>query len=195
MLIDIPIGLKEEVMEERRCDKEARKLLKQPRSSSVFRVPCRQAVYMDLEEEARKVNKRVTNKGFSRQTWNIMRKIREVDEFLHENPDARKRIREIHPEVLFYALNDDKPMKYNKKRQEGFRERVRILCDLDQNPIDLIEKASVEIPRSEAKKDDFLDALAASITAWLYHDNLRSIPNEREEDPRHLPMEMVIGGK
>ena len=46
ILLDIPIGLRENSNIERLCDLEARKRLGK-RRSSVFPVPCRQAVYMD----------------------------------------------------------------------------------------------------------------------------------------------------
>jgi predicted RNase H-like nuclease len=45
ILIDIPIGLKEERVDERECDVEARRLLRSKRASSVFRSPCRKAIY------------------------------------------------------------------------------------------------------------------------------------------------------
>lgn len=34
----------------------------------------------------------------------IIPKIRDVDSFLQENPVARSRIREVHPEVCFYFM-------------------------------------------------------------------------------------------
>jgi predicted RNase H-like nuclease len=55
ILIDIPIGLKEEGVDERECDVEARRLLHNKRASSVFRSPCRKAVYSSIDK-ASKVN-------------------------------------------------------------------------------------------------------------------------------------------
>ena len=71
ILIDIPIGLKEEGDDERDCDVEARRLLHSKRSSSVFRPPCRKAVYSPIDK-ASKVNFEVTGKFLSCQTLNIL---------------------------------------------------------------------------------------------------------------------------
>ena len=49
ILIDIPIGLVDSGIHERICDKEARTLLGPPRSSSVFPVPSRPAVYSESQ--------------------------------------------------------------------------------------------------------------------------------------------------
>ncbi|MTI68108.1 MAG: DUF429 domain-containing protein [Firmicutes bacterium] len=45
LLIDISIGLREQKKIERVCDKQARRILGQPRGLSVFTVPSRFAIY------------------------------------------------------------------------------------------------------------------------------------------------------
>ncbi|MDK1021425.1 MAG: DUF429 domain-containing protein, partial [Candidatus Hydrogenedentes bacterium] len=109
-LIDIPIGLKEKDEQGRRCDTEARERLKWPRSSSVFTPPSRCVLHMRSREKASEKSRRLTGRGISVQAWSIVPSIREVDEFLRETPPARKKLREIHPEVLFCALNGGKSM-------------------------------------------------------------------------------------
>ena len=59
ILIDIPIGLRDEDSNERKCDKEARALLTPKRKPSVFVSPCRGAVYAADNEEAKTINKQI----------------------------------------------------------------------------------------------------------------------------------------
>lgn len=73
ILIDIPIGLPENG--KRRCDVGARKLLKE-RASSVFPVPCRQAICAATYKEACRINQKMIGVKLSVQTWNITGKIR-----------------------------------------------------------------------------------------------------------------------
>src|SRR3984885_7672651 len=58
--IDIPIGLLDG---SRACDKAARKLLGQPRGTSVFAAPCRAAVHAATYKEANAVNRLKTTRG------------------------------------------------------------------------------------------------------------------------------------
>ena len=69
IVIDIPIGL-ERHKANRSCDIEARKLLRQ-RSSTVFSPPCRDAIYSNTYEEAKKINIQKTGKSISKQSWFI----------------------------------------------------------------------------------------------------------------------------
>ena len=59
MLIDIPIGLSDKGSQERVCDLEARKLLSRKRGLSVFRVPCRKAVYASTYNKACEINEQL----------------------------------------------------------------------------------------------------------------------------------------
>src|SRR5574341_2195813 len=59
--VDMPIGLPEGEPT-RACDAAARALLRAPRSSSVFAVPCRQAVLADTPEAARTANLRAVGR-------------------------------------------------------------------------------------------------------------------------------------
>ena len=75
ILIDLPLGLPET---ERDLDRSARQSFDvQP--SSLFSVPCRDAIYAGSYEEACELNEKKTGKKISKQVWNIGPKIREVD--------------------------------------------------------------------------------------------------------------------
>lgn len=75
--IDIPIGLFDGP---RACDSEARKLLGQPRGSSVFSAPCRASLSAENHRAANAANVRVTGKGLTCQAWGIAPKIKQVDD-------------------------------------------------------------------------------------------------------------------
>lgn len=69
--VDIPIGLAE--AGPRACDMEARRLLGRGRGSSVFPAPSRSSLAWSTWADAT---------GMSRQTFNILAKVREVDAVL-----------------------------------------------------------------------------------------------------------------
>lgn len=68
ILIDVSIGLRNCGLEERFCDREARKLLGQKRGSSVFPAPYRPTVYADNYLEANEINQRMTGRRLSKQS-------------------------------------------------------------------------------------------------------------------------------
>lgn len=191
MLLDVPIGLRERGREERLCDIEARKLLGPKRASSVFPAPCRPAICAKTYKEASDINAQLTGRRLSRQTWNIIPKIREVDVLLLDDESARSRVRETHPEICFWALAGGRPMKYSKRTEEGFSERRQALQSVYSNTDEIINYALDIYRREEVAKDDILDALSAAVTAMLGARELVSIPERPEFDSRGLHMEIV----
>lgn len=191
ILLDIPIGLQERGRQERLCDRRARELLGPKRASSVFPAPCRPAVYVKTWEEASDVNERMTGRRLSRQTWNIIPKIREVDILLLKDKSARLRVRETHPEICYWALAGYHPMRYSKKTKQGFSERIKVLQSVYPRTTDVINHALSVYKRNEVAKDDILDALSAAVTATVEVQGLVSIPGTPVVDSRGLRMEMV----
>jgi len=193
ILVDIPIGLPDGI-EGRLCDKKARIHLPK-RKSSVFPVPCRAAVNIDDSEKASLVNEERTGKRLTLQSRGILSKIREVDRFLLSNDakdNRRQVVREIHPEICFWAINGGEEMKHPKKKQAGSLERERV-CRRFSVSNDILEKAQ-EIqkpPGIKPKKDDILDALIAALTALGGAEGLRTIPEAIKRDAKGLTMEMV----
>jgi predicted RNase H-like nuclease len=197
ILVDIPIGLRpgseekgSRERQERRCDKEARKLLGH-RRSCVFRVPCRPAVYAGSYDEAITINERLTGKRIFKATYNLVGKIREVDEFLAANRRAREQVREMHPELCFWSLNDCRPLQYSKRRRDGCQERLKLLQSKYPPTADIVTHTRTRYSRQEVREDDILDALCGAITAKIGRENLTAIPNQPERDSEGLPMEMV----
>ena len=190
ILIDIPIGLPENTEENaRRPDCEARKYLPAGRKSSVFSVPCRQAVYIDQCEQASAENQRILGKKLSRQSHGFSKMIRHVDEFLASEPHWQNRLVESHPEVAFQVLNGGKGLQYSKHTAEGLAERIAIL----KSYLHELEPEFLFIGYRSNQHADILDALCLALTAKLgYEKGLRTIPHSPVTDRRGLKMQMVF---
>jgi len=117
----MPIGLLDRPLPGgRACDRAARALLGRPRSSSVFTPPTRPGVAAASYAEVPAVN----GAGMSKESFNILPRIRELDAAL--SPGDQQRVFEAHPELAFARLNGA-PLAHSKKTAEGRRERVRLL--------------------------------------------------------------------
>jgi predicted RNase H-like nuclease len=184
ILIDIPIGLP--AGGPRTCDIEARRLLPAPRRSSVFPIPCREAVHAPDYRSACELNERRLGKRLTKQTWNICPKIAEVDDFLRGHKTARRRLREAHPELCFQGLAG-RPLAYRKKTREGSEERLAILGQRTAGPEDILQAALGRYPRSRLAADDVLDALVLAVTPGLPAKQLAHVPKRMEYDEAGLP--------
>lgn len=114
--VDIPIGLSDGD-KPRECDLSARKLLRGPRASSVFPAPIRQCFWAKDYETASKICFEHSGKKLNRQSFALLEKIHQVDDLM--TPALQERVREIHPEISFWALNAKKPIQQNKKNCSG----------------------------------------------------------------------------
>jgi predicted RNase H-like nuclease len=85
LAIDIPIGLLDG---SRACDKAARKMLGQPRSTSVFAATCRASLSAKNHAAASATNLRIAGRGLSQQAWGIASKIKQVDDAI--TPECQK---------------------------------------------------------------------------------------------------------
>jgi predicted RNase H-like nuclease len=192
ILVDVPIGLRDSGWEERLCDREARRLLKR-RGSSVFPPPVRAALYVADYKAASVVNRERTEgrRGLSRQSWAIAPKIREVNECLTGRHAPLPRVREMHPELCFWALDGGRPLRYNKRTEEGYRERTALLSCHVPESVKFVEVILREHKRSVVRRDDIVDALVGSVTARLSRGDLKTLPETPERDSGGLPMEMA----
>jgi predicted RNase H-like nuclease len=174
--IDIPIGLLDG---SRACDNAARKLLGQPRGSSVFPAPCRAALAAKNHAEASEINRQKTTRGLSQQAWGIAAKIKQVDDGI--TPECQQWAFEVHPEVCFWALNGKRSMAHNKKREAGSNERVGLLSPVFPE----IHRHILNRPSGVAK-DDLLDAAAAAWTALRLHEGNALHVSDPERDEKGL---------
>ena len=237
ILVDMPIGLCKDAAP-RACDKEARKKLGTERQSSVFSAPPRPFVnkvmrtqswkrpkahgktYKGARAEANKWHEeKFCGKGISSQAFGITPKIGELDEYIltrRSDNLSTPTIREVHPEICFWALNKKQPMPHKKgnSNSEGFDERIKALrrCVKNLSNVDvdaIYEKTRCRYMKKQVADDDILDALAAAITARIGCENrLQSLPSypwkcsimgiclcgfseHPPKDSKGLPMEMV----
>lgn len=155
-------------------------------------MPCREAVYAESYEKACKINKKLTGKSISKQAWNIIPKIRDIDIFLIKNKIFREKVREAAPEVCFQALTGS-PMRYSKKNHEGFSERMKALKRVCLAANKIADSALSKYRRKEIAKDDILDALVAVVTAKIGQEyGFHYIPCEPEKDSEGLNIQMVF---
>ena len=155
LAIDIPIGLLEGP---RACDKAARKLLGQPRGSSVFPAPCRAALEAQTYAEGSEINRQKTTRGLSQQAWGIAPKIKQVDDAI--TSECQRWAFEVHPEVCFWALAGERPMAHGKKTKAGVSERLDLL-----RPVFPDIERHMQNRRANVGRDDLLDAAVAAWTA------------------------------
>ena len=190
IFVDIPIGLGDGP-EERLCDREARRRLGPSRRSSVFPAPVRAALDARDYEEAKRISLAARNKSLSIQSWSILPKIRETDALLRDCAKARAMVREVHPEICFWALAGEIPTRHRKKDRQGIDERIRVLQGVWPSANRVFVRICNAVPRTKVEKDDILDAMAAALTACGNPPDLRTLPESPPRDACGLPMEMV----
>jgi predicted RNase H-like nuclease len=185
--VDIPIGLTD--AGKRECDYQARRLLGQPRSSSVFPAPIRPALAAKFREEASRITSAADGRGVGVQSWAIVPKIKEVDTELIERPRLQDIVNEVHPELSFWAWNGRKPMSMAKKKPEGKAQRRR-LVDTHFGS-DAFQSIRSEHYKKEVADDDINDAFAALWTAErIMKGEAQRIPDPPGIDSCGLRMEM-----
>ncbi len=183
--VDIPIGLSDDATP-RQCDVEARRLLGPRRASSVFPAPIRSCLTAPDYAAANAISREVTGRGLSRQSFAILPKIREVDELM--DPMVQTRVREIHPEVCFWALNGRTPMQYNKKTVPGQAKRHNLLAHVFPDLDDLLTQA----PSRGCVLDDVYDAIVAAWTAaQAVRGRAATLPENPPFDSKGLRVEML----
>ncbi len=181
---DIPIGLPECAEPGGRgADRAARARLG-PRRSSVFSPPIRAVLDCTDYPAALEVMRASSDHsiGFTKQCWNIVPKIREVDAMLRGR--SAYAVYECHPELSFAAMAGQ-PMVNPKATANGAEER-RSLLKKSGIPLQMT-------PIKGAKIDDILDAHACLWTAArIARNEHQSIPVVPEFDGVGLPMRIVF---
>lgn len=123
VMVDVHIGLT--AAGPRQCDVEARTHLKAPRAFSVFRAPIRPMLVATTYAQACQIGEAADGRKLSQQAWAILPKIREVDTFLRTDPALNQWVREVHPEVCFWAWNGGRVMAHRKKSSAGRADGAR----------------------------------------------------------------------
>jgi predicted RNase H-like nuclease len=151
--IDIPIGLPDRGV--RAADLQARAAAG-PRRASVFITPVRRTLATRDYRAACDLNRLLTGHAISRQAFNLLAKIKQVDDWLNEAPCQ---VVEVHPELSFAAMACG-PLPASKSSWAGLVARRHLLADAGIELADDLGQAGVR-----AGADDVLDAAAAAWTA------------------------------
>ena len=189
VLVDVPIGLREDGEGERRCDELAREVLG-AQSGSVVTPPVREATRKRRYPAADRVNERKTGRGLSKQAFAMSDGIAAVDELLGNVPEARSTFAEAHAELCFRAFAGD-PLGRSKTYAGGYAERMRTLAAYDRDAPPTVQAAAEATGDREVRVADVLDATVLAYTARPGPGELRSLPPDPPTDPQGLPMRIV----
>ncbi|WP_108880443.1 DUF429 domain-containing protein [Anderseniella sp. Alg231-50] len=181
--VDMPIGFPSD--RTRSCEALARRYIG-PRRSSVFPVPCRDAVMTDDYRDACEINTRILGRKFPKQAFMLFPKMREVDAAI--TPQSQSRVFEIHPEVAFCAMNNGYAVQHAKKTADGAALRRALLM---AGGFPLARLQHPQWKKSQAADDDILDACACAWSACRIASGHNIVfPAIPELDARGLRMEI-----
>ena len=176
--LNAPIGYAESAeVGGRTCDRGARALLGR-RASSVHNAPTRAS----MEEGVEGVDDRLD--AISTQ---LLPRYREVASEMA--PYRQRTVYEVHPELSFYQLNGDQPLRWSKsKKFEEGREERRALVEMRIQGVDRILDAELDgVPPTH-----LLDAAACLWTARRIAARAAiRLPTDPEWDSQGLRMEIV----
>ncbi len=188
--VDMPIGFPDDG---KRASESLVRSRLGDRQSSVFAVPTRAAVMCADYREACAANARLTDppKKVSKQIFHIFPKMREIDALI--TPELQTRVREVHPELAFWAMNGETPVLLPKKvksrpHDPGLALRRELLVNAGF-PLRALPPSVYK--SSHVGADDLLDACACAWSARriLEGVNLR-FPGSPPRDSRGLRMEI-----
>ncbi|TGY89242.1 DUF429 domain-containing protein [Marinicauda algicola] len=182
--VDMPIGFEDAPSGKggRACERLARMRLG-PRRASVFASPLRPALAASSYEEALALNRAAGGPGLSRQTWNIMGRMAEIDAAM--GPALEGCVHEVHPELVFAELAGA-PMAHAKRTREGRAERLAVLA-VHGLPAGLFDPHPFR--RKEVAPDDLLDAGACALSAVrIAEGRALCLPEDPPRDARGLRM-------
>jgi predicted RNase H-like nuclease len=157
--VDIPIGYP--VRGSRQADLQARHRLGTVRGRSVFDTCPPWAIAQDSYEATQREAERRRARGEavacpSKQSWALKRKMLEVERIARTNV----LVYEVHPELSFWAMRQQKPILESKRTWAGFWIRLRLLEEQGIRIPDDIDNGEL------CGIDDVLDAAAV---AWSAH--------------------------
>jgi predicted RNase H-like nuclease len=178
--VDIPMGLPD--TGRRQCDVAAAEQLG-PARSSVFPAPPRAVLGTDDYHVACDLARVASGNAISKQTWNIVPKIREWEQLL--DAAAQDRVIEVHPELSVRHLAGRSEFA-RKRSARGAGQRIAALSRY----FDLAGLS--DIPDGPAL-DDALDALAAAYSAARWAGGHRyDVLGDDTRDARGLLMRIVV---
>lgn len=188
--IDMPLSLPDAATRE--CDRVARRLLGPKRGASVFPAPPRAALDAASYKEGCRNAFAATGRKLSKQTWNLIAKIRETRALVLGDAARRGLVHETHPELSFMRLAGGIPLGESKKTEAG-RLRRRGLIALAIGEDQLAELSFAGSTRPGIKPDDVLDAIACWFAAArIEQGHAESLPADPPHDSDGLRAAIVF---
>ena len=174
--LNAPVGYADDIHPGgRTCDRMARALLGR-RGSTVHNAPTRAS----LQESSV-----VTDDGLDAVTNVLLGRYREVAAEMA--PYRQRTVFEVHPELSFYQINGDIPLRWSKKFEAGREERRALLARRVPGSERICEAELVDVPLSH-----LLDVTAILWTARrIFARAGTRLPADAEWDEQGLRMEFV----
>ena len=173
-----PVGLLEgKTPGGRACDRAARRELGFPRSTAVVSPPTRR--------ELAELTAPGAPPGIGTRSKERLRRIAEIDGEIQ--PYWQRTVFEVNPELSFFTLNEDRPVRYGKRTEVGQRERRALL----ERKLPGIERVlDAHIPG--VSRWQLLDA-AADLFACrrIISRGVTRFPSDPEWDANGLRMELI----
>ena len=175
IVVNAPIGYRDVVTDPpRTCDLLARSLLGR-RGSTIARAPTRASL---REGEGNSIA------GLDVVTLANLHHYREL--YAEMSPFRQRVVYEGHPELSFFQINGDVPLRYSKLREEGREERRSLLEKRIQN-VHMVLDADIGVPEKH-----LYDAVALMWTARRVNGKAaKRIPSDAEWDSEGLRTEYV----
>jgi predicted RNase H-like nuclease len=173
-----PVGLLDEpVVGGRTCDREARALVGRRRGAAIRSAPSRAVLQNGATNGPHASADRLT-RHYEAVAAEVAREI---------GPYRQRTIFEVHPELSFYQLNEDRPLQYRKRSMHGQRERGELL----QTKIGGVERIlDARVPG--VRRSHLIDAAACMWTARrILGRAMTRVPIDPEWDSEGLRMEIV----
>jgi predicted RNase H-like nuclease len=164
----------------RAADRAARAVLGPRRAPAVVFPPARAALEAKTFEEAKELDPKINTV-----TWRLIRRMAESAAELA--PYWQRTVFEVNPELAFYGLNGDEPLRFAKRSIVGAKER-RVLLEERFPGIDVT--LDTKVPG--VRQDRVIDAAADLWTARrIAARALNRLPEDPEWDEEGLRMEIV----
>jgi predicted RNase H-like nuclease len=119
--INTPTGLSDEPGSRYRpCDLDARELIGWPRMVGIYPIPSRAALRAVSREAVLRLEPWMTRDDFRRMRW-----LREAEREIQ--PFHQRSFSSANPDLSFYVMNEDQPLKTSPFHEEGRLERIELI--------------------------------------------------------------------